>query len=151
MGLGKRGVFPRGRVVSLCLCLCDCKSCPAPLPIKCFGVHTPSSLALGISNLLLPRSEEPKPPVSLTPATLLSQVLGQRSCPAVGIRDLFGLRLCSPLTSKAFLGVLYSRGPLGSKADPEDRTPGCFLRLGLAQVWRGSQEVVWERGRGEWF
>lgn len=69
----------------------------------------------------------------------------------MGTRNLFGLRLCSPLTSKAFLGVLYSRGPLGSKADPEDGTPGCFLRPGLAQVWRGSQEVVWKCGRGERF
>ena len=106
-GWGKVAFFP-GAGLCLCVCLCDCKSCPAPLPIKCFGVHTQSSLALGTSSPLLPRPEEPGPPVSLTPATPLSQDLGQRSCPAVGTRDLFGLRLCSPLTSKAFSGCPLS-------------------------------------------
>lgn len=73
MGLGKRGAFPRGRVVSLCLCLCDCKSCPAPLPIKCFGVHTQSSLALGVPNTLLPDTQESRPPAS---SLLTSGILG---------------------------------------------------------------------------
>lgn len=69
----------------------------------------------------------------------------------MGTRNLFGLRLRSPLASKAFLGVPYSRGPLGGKAGPEDGAPGCVLRPGPAQVWRGSQEVVWKCGRGERF
>lgn len=72
MGLGERDVFPWSRVVSLCLC--DCKSCPAPLPIKCFGVHTQSSLAVAVTGAwapssLLPGPQSPKTPDPSSPRT----------------------------------------------------------------------------------
>lgn len=72
----------------------------------------------------------------------------------MGTRDLFVLRICFPLISKASISAcrtLYPRGPLCSKAGQEDRTSGSFLRLGKEQVLRGSHEVVGERGGGERF